>query len=107
MNPSHSDPLPPNSTQIEVKAGYYTYEQAAQMTAISITLVKRFVSLNLLEPQDDKLRSQDVARIAQMLRLRRDLGVNWVGAAMMLDLCHEMAQLKARLRAYEAHANRD
>lgn len=81
----------------------YTYEQVAQMTAISVTLVERFVSLNLVESKDAKLREPDIARIAQILRLRRDLGLNWVGAGMVLDLCREVSQLKARLRAYESH----
>ena len=80
----------------------YTYEQVAQMTAVSVTLVERFVSLNLIESKDAKLREPDIARIAQMLRLRRDLGLNWVGAGMVLDLCQEVSLLKARLRAYES-----
>lgn len=37
-----------------------------------------------------------------MLRLRRDLGLNWVGTGMVLDLTREIARLKARLRAYES-----
>jgi len=32
--------------------------------------------------------------------LRRDLGLNLVGAAMVLDMAEEIAQLKAQLRAY-------
>jgi chaperone modulatory protein CbpM len=80
----------------------YTYEQTAELMAISVTLVERFVSLNLVEPQEARLCDRDLARIAQMLRLRRDLGLNWVGAGMVLDMCQEIAQLKARLRAYGA-----
>ena len=100
LNPESSNP---KAQEMDVEENLYTYEQAATMTSISITLVQRFVTLNLLEPKDAKLREQDVARIAQMLRLRRDLGLNWVGAAMVLDLSREIAQLKARLRAYESH----
>jgi len=80
----------------------YTYEQVAQITTVSVTLVERFVFLNLIESENTKLRERDVARIAQMLRLRRDLGLNWVGAGMVLDLCQEISQLKARLRAYDS-----
>lgn len=93
--------------ELSTEEYHYTYEQVAQMTAISVTLVERFVSLNLIEPRDAKLREPDIARIAQMLRLRRDLGLNWVGAGMVLDLCREVSQLKARLRAYEAHQDQD
>lgn len=98
INPK-SEPLKNNSSEENV----YTYEEAAKMTAISVTLVERFVTLNLLEPQQSKLSAADIARIAQMLRLRRDLGLNWVGASMVLNLSREITQLKARLRAYEAH----
>lgn len=98
-----SEPLSSDSLELGVEEYCYTYEQVAQMTAISVTLVERFVSLNLIEPKDAKLREPDIARIAQMLRLRRDLGLNWVGAGMVLDLCREVSQLKARLQAYESH----
>lgn len=91
------------SIELSIEEYCYTYEQVAQMTAISVTLVERFVSLNLVESKDAKLREPDIARISQMLRLRRDLGLNWVGAGMVLDLCREVSQLKARLRAYETH----
>ncbi len=79
----------------------YSYEQVADMTAISVTLIERFVSMNLVEAQEAKLREADVARIAQMLRLRRDLGLNWVGTSMVLDLTREITRLKARIKAYE------
>jgi MerR family transcriptional regulator/heat shock protein HspR/chaperone modulatory protein CbpM len=46
------------------------------------------------------LRSQDLLRIVQILRLRRDLGLNLVGAAMVLDMAAELAQLRAQLQAY-------
>ncbi len=91
----------PNPAEDEV----YTYEQTAELMAISVTLVERFVALNLVETQEAKLCDRDLARIAQMLRLRRDLGLNWVGASMVLDMCQEISQLKARLRAYGAQVD--
>lgn len=103
MSSHPSEPLSPDSLELSIEEYCYTYEQVAQMTAISVTLVERFVSLNLVESKDAKLREPDIARIAQILRLRRDLGLNWVGAGMVLDLCREVSQLKARLRAYESH----
>jgi chaperone modulatory protein CbpM len=78
----------------------YTYQQVAQITAVSVTLVERFVALNLVDARDAKLPERELTRIVQMLRLRRDLGLNWVGASMVLNLCQENAQLKARLKAY-------
>ncbi|NJL45393.1 MAG: hypothetical protein HC922_05955 [Leptolyngbyaceae cyanobacterium SM2_3_12] len=57
----------------------------------------------MVEAQDARLTDREVARIAQMLRLHRDLDLNWVGAGMVLDLCQENTRLKARLRAYEEY----
>jgi hypothetical protein len=92
----------PESLSIDTEEYLYTYEQVASMTSISVTLIERFVSWNLIEAQEAKLRETDVDRIARMLRLRRDLGLNWVGTGMVLDLTREIARLKARLRAYES-----
>ncbi len=47
------------------------------------------------------LRQSDITRIAQIQRLRQDLGLNLVGAAMVLDMAQEIAQLRARLQGYQ------
>ena len=47
------------------------------------------------------LRVSDLTRIMQIMRLRRDLGLNLVGAAIVLDMAAEIAQLKAHLRALQ------
>lgn len=39
-----------------------------------------------------------VARIRRASALHRDLGVNWAGAALALELLDEVEQLRARLR---------
>ncbi len=85
----------------------YTVEQVASMTAVSVTLVRRLVSLNVIETEQEKLHAREVARLTQILRLRRDLGVNWIGAGMVLDMSHEIARLKALLQAYESHKTAD
>lgn len=78
----------------------YSFEQAATFTQTSVTIVERFASLGLIEPEGTMLRSRDVTRIAQIQRLRRDLGLNLVGASMVLDMAQEIAQLQAQLQAY-------
>jgi len=40
-------------------------------------------------------------RVVKVQRLRRDLGLNLIGAAMVLDMAAEIARLKAQLRAYQ------
>ncbi len=83
----------------------YSIEQVASMTAVSVTLVRRLVALNVLESEQEQLHIREVTRLTQILRLRRDLGVNWIGAGMVLDMSQEIARLKARLQAYESHKN--
>jgi hypothetical protein len=81
----------------------YTFEYAASMTETSITLVQVYVQLGIIEPIGDLLRAREIARIAQIQRLRQDLGLNLVGAAMVLDMAQEIAQLRAQLKVYQSH----
>ncbi len=78
----------------------YSFEQAAYLTQTSVSLLERFASLGLIEPVGSMLHRQDLIRVVKLQRLRRDLGLNLVGAAMVLDMAEEIAQLKAQLRAY-------
>lgn len=80
----------------------YTFEYAASVTQTSIALVERFVALGLISPMNSMLKGRDIARIDQILRLRQDLGLNLVGAAMVLDMAQEIAQLRAQLQAYQS-----
>ncbi|PPS42827.1 chaperone modulator CbpM [Chroococcidiopsis sp. TS-821] len=86
------------SPQKEVRL--YSFEQAAYFTKTSVALLERFAALGLIEPTESMLRRQDLIRVVKIQRLRRDLGLNLVGAAMVLDMASEIAQLKAQLRAY-------
>ena len=81
----------------------YTFEYAALMTETSITLVQVYVESGVIEAIGSMLHSREIARIAQIQRLRQDLGLNLVGAAMVLDMAQEISQLRAQLRAHQAH----
>ena len=80
----------------------YSFEYAARLTETSITIVERFAELGLIEPVGSMLRSRDIGRISQIQRLRQDLGLNLVGASMVLDMAQEIAQLRAQLKAYQS-----
>lgn len=80
----------------------YAFEYVALVTGTSTGVIERFVALGLIEPIGSMLHPKDITRIAQIQRLRRDLGLNLVGAAMVLDMAQEIAQLKARLQAYQS-----
>jgi len=81
----------------------YTFEAAALITETSLTVVEVYVKLGVIEAIGDLLHARELARISQIRRLRQDLGLNLVGAAMVLDMAQEIAQLRAQLRAYQSH----
>ena len=78
-----------------------TFQQAAYLTQTSVTVLERFADLGLIEPVESMLRTSDLTRVMQIIRLRRDLGINLVGAAIVLDMAAEIAQLKAQVRALQ------
>jgi MerR family transcriptional regulator/heat shock protein HspR/chaperone modulatory protein CbpM len=78
-----------------------TFQQAAYLTQTSVTILERFADLGLIEPVQSMLRISDLTRVVQVIRLRRDLGLNLVGAAIVLDMAAEIAQLKAQVRALQ------
>lgn len=80
----------------------YTFEYAASVTETSTIVIERFVQLGLIEPTGAMLYARDMARIAQIQRLRQDLGLNLVGAAMVLEMAQEIAQLRAKLKALQS-----
>lgn len=80
----------------------YTFESAASMAQTSISAIHIYVQLGVIEPTGSMLHSREIARIAQIQRLRQDLGLNLVGAAMVLDLAQEVAQLRAQLEVYRS-----
>ncbi len=81
----------------------YTLEYAALITETSISLVTSFIELGIIESTDSMLYSREIARIAQIQRLQQDLGLNLVGASMVLDMVQEIAQLRAQLAVYQSH----
>jgi hypothetical protein len=80
----------------------YTFESAATIAQTSIVVIQVYVQLGIIESTGSMLPSREIARIAQIQRLRQDLGLNLVGAAMVLDLAQEVAQLRAQLEVYRS-----
>lgn len=79
-----------------------TLEMLAEATGARRTLIARLVRLGLLETvgegTDEPLVPQRaVMRLRRMQRLRRDLGVNFTGASVVLDLVERMDQMKREL----------
>jgi DNA-binding transcriptional MerR regulator len=80
----------------------YTFESAASIAQTSIAVIEIYVQLGVIEPVGSMLHSREIARIAQIQRLRQDLGLNLDATAMVLDLAQEVAQLRAQLEVYRS-----
>jgi DNA-binding transcriptional MerR regulator len=86
--------LPP---QVEI---HLSLRDLAVACGISATRVRRLVQLGVVEPEreaPDRFSSATAARLRRMLRLRADLGVNFAGAAIIVDLVERLEQLDAEL----------
>ena len=76
-----------------------SYERVARITQTSVTTIHSFVRLGVVEPEGSMLRLEDTLRVMKIMRLRRDLGLNLVGAAMVLELTEENHRLRSQLDA--------
>ena len=75
------------------------YDRVATITQTSITTIHSFVRLGIVEPEGTMLSLEDTLRVMKIMRLRRDLGLNIVGAAMVLELTEENYKLRSQLDA--------
>ncbi len=61
---------------------------------ISSDLLQKLVELGIIETRENRVRSDQIHRIFKVLRLRRTLGLNLTGAAVILELLEEIEHLK-------------
>ncbi|MBE9048770.1 hypothetical protein IQ255_31090 [Pleurocapsales cyanobacterium LEGE 10410] len=76
-----------------------SFERVATMTQTSVTTIQSFVSLGVIEPEGSMLKLEDTLRVIKIMRLRRDLGLNLIGAAMVLELAEENCRLRSQLNS--------
>jgi DNA-binding transcriptional MerR regulator len=81
-------------------------DAVAQRAGLHPELVRRLVALGALEPiagtrAAPRFSAEAAARLTVLLRLRRDLGLNWAGTLLALDLLDRIDLLQARLARYE------
>ena len=74
-------------------------ERVATITQTSVTTIHSFIRLGVIEPEGSMLRLEDTLRVMKIMRLRRDLGLNLIGAAMVLELTEENHRLRSQLDA--------
>jgi chaperone modulatory protein CbpM len=74
-----------------------TYEELAVAAGIRPTLLARLVRLGVVEPdrpETGQFTVATLARVRRMLRLHAQLGVNFTGAAVILDLLDRLHRLE-------------
>jgi len=64
----------------------------ARRSGLHPDLVRRLIALDAVDPLD----WEAAARLAKLMRLRRDLGLNVAGAALVCDLLARIEELEAR-----------
>jgi hypothetical protein len=83
-----------------------TFEVVAETVGAKRSLVARLADRGLietLESQNDLCPRRVVVQLRRMQRLRRDLGVNFAGAAIILDLVGRIEQLNQELMEIQRH----
>ena len=79
-----------------------TFEMVADIVGARRSLVVRLAQQGLIDTVDDEsgeqfLPRRTVIRLRRMQRLRRDLGVNVAGAAVILDLVNRLNEMNREL----------
>jgi DNA-binding transcriptional MerR regulator len=90
----------PTADALTRDAVYVSARELATAVGISEARLARLVRAGLVEPVTpgtDVFTAAMATRIRRMLRLRADLGVNFAGAAIIVDLVQRLDHLDAEL----------
>ncbi|MBI2372764.1 MAG: MerR family transcriptional regulator [Deltaproteobacteria bacterium] len=80
----------------------YSIDELSAECGVHPEFISRLVSIGLLEPVGaDRFDAEARVRLGRILRLRRDLGVNYAGAALILELLDRISALEARIHELE------
>jgi hypothetical protein len=97
----------------------YTYQdkqtlldvhELSRFVGVQPALIRKLFRLGLIDPiiESPELLFEDtvIERIDKIMRFRNDLGVNFAGCALVLDLLERIADLEKRLLYYEMKFNK-
>lgn len=91
----------------------YTMREVATRTGVHPELLDRFVRLGLIEFTESALDGEWVfgpeviPAVGRILRLRNDLGVNYAGVGVILELMSRIEALESRVRELEHARSRE
>ena len=84
------------------KAGLLTLIETARNAQVHPGLVERMVDLGLIEAEQTSpellFDPAAVADVKRAWRLRNELGINWAGIGLVLDLLERVRQLERELK---------
>jgi hypothetical protein len=80
--------MPPGTAIVPADA-----EALARRTGLHPDLVRRLIRIGAVDP----FGWDAAARLARLMRLRRDLGLNYSGAVLACDLLARIEEMEARL----------
>ncbi len=88
----------------------YTLTELACRSGLHPELIERFIRLGLIEYSDRTKEGEPlfdsgvIPILRRILRLRNELGVNYAGIGVVLELMSRLEALEARIRELESSA---
>lgn len=83
-----------------------TTNEIARLAGLHPDFVQRLISLGLVDPVETQpeplFESAAILRLRRIVRLRNDLGVNWAGVGVVLDLLGRIEELEEELASLKA-----
>ncbi len=69
--------------------------------------IERFQALGMIKLEGDRISADDLRRLRKALRLRRSLGVNLTGAAVIMELLERIENMEDEIRTLKKGRVRD
>lgn len=84
-----------------VRGSFLALSEVARLLGVHPSLIDRLTALGLIDPvetfPEPCFDVSTLLRIRSILRLRHDLGVNWAGVGVILDLLERIEQLEREI----------
>ncbi len=77
-------------------------EEFLQAARLSAEVMERLLEEGILQPDEGGFHGEALCRARKAIRLHDQLGINWPGVALALDLLDRIATLEAELQRLEA-----
>lgn len=83
------------------RTGLLTLTETARQAMVHPELLERLIDLGLIEPEQRRpeilFAPEIVTDICRAMRLRNELGINWTGVGLVMDLLDRINQLEREL----------